>query len=69
MGAVIGDFFDEMFGGESLSVHPPVVVGEGGDHGVDLSRVDPGLQFLHVDHAPQYTHAAVSFGPHSEGRE
>ena len=43
MGALVGDVLEEEAGVEPLAAQPAVVVGEAGDDGVDLARVDePG---------------------------
>ncbi len=56
MGAVIRDLFDEMVGVEALAVNPPVVIGEGHNHGVDVTRSHTGFQLVAADHAPQPVH-------------
>ena len=65
MGAVGGDVAEEVLGVETLSMHPPVVIGKAHHDRVDFSRLDFGSHRLQ---AQQAAHFLSSFGA-SEARE
>jgi hypothetical protein len=47
-----GHLADEHLGVEALAHQAAVVIGESGDHGLDLAFLHPGAQLFQRQHAP-----------------
>jgi hypothetical protein len=56
VGAGVGYFVEEEARIDPFAHRPPVVIGEGDDHGVDLTRRDPSAQLLPRQHPAHVAH-------------